>query len=104
MKDTKLYNILDLIEEIENVDKMIDLHKTTDSKIMYNQYSNQKMKLSGLLFKELLTNTDQDSEIMFIIKLFLEKFYDKEIRAANFSEDSYLEKIRDVMSHKLQYQ
>ena len=54
MKDNKLYSILDLIEEINKVDKMIDLHKDSSSVLMLDQYRNQKMKLSNYLFKELL--------------------------------------------------
>ena len=42
MKDSKLYDILDLIEEINKVDNMIDLHKDSTSNLMVNQYKNQK--------------------------------------------------------------
>ena len=34
MKDNKLYTILDLIEEIDKVDKMIDLHNESSSSLM----------------------------------------------------------------------
>jgi len=71
MKDSKLYDILDLIEEINKVDNMIDLHKDSTSNLMVNQYKNQKLKLSNFLFKELLTNSDNRSEVMYIIKLFI---------------------------------
>ena len=40
MKDNKLYHILDLIEEIDKVDKMLVLHKDSDSDLMSSQYKN----------------------------------------------------------------
>ena len=99
MKENKLYSILDLLEEINKVDRMIDLHNDSESKVMYSQYSNQKMKLSVFLFKELITISDHEAEVMYLIRVFLEKFYDKEIKTANFSEDSYLNKIREVVTN-----
>lgn len=65
MKDNKLYSILDLIEEINKVDKMIDLHKDSSSVLMLDQYRNQKMKLSNYLFKELLLNGENRSEVIY---------------------------------------
>ncbi|KIQ19955.1 hypothetical protein RT99_14665 [Flavobacterium sp. MEB061] len=72
MKDNKLYHILDLIEEIDKVDKMLILHKDSDSTLMLSQYKNQKLKLSNYLIKELLTNSNSRTEVMYIIKLFIE--------------------------------
>ena len=97
MKDNKLYSILDLIEEINKVDKMIDLHSKSDSVLILNQYQNQKLKLSNYLFKELLTNSDNRSEVMYIIKIFIEKFYNNEINHLNFGENDSLKKIESVV-------
>lgn len=94
MKDNKLYSILDLIEEIDKVDKMIYLHTNSKSDLMLNQYKNQKLKLSNYLFKELLTNSDNRSEVMYIIKIFIEKFYDTEINQIQFEENDSLKKIQ----------
>lgn len=96
MKDNKLYHILDLIEEIDKVDKMIILHKDSDSDLMSNQYKNQKLKLSNYLVKELLTNSDNRTEVMYIIKLFIEKFYNNEISHLQFEENDNLKKIEEV--------
>ncbi|MCC9062130.1 hypothetical protein [Flavobacterium piscisymbiosum] len=96
MKDNKLYHILDLIEEIDKVDKMIILHKDSDSDLMSNQYKNQKLKLSNYLVKELLTNSDNRTEVMYIIKLFIEKFYNNEMNHLQFEENDNLKKIEDV--------
>ncbi|TPG33352.1 hypothetical protein [Flavobacterium pectinovorum] len=96
MKDNKLYHILDLIEEIDKVDKMLALHKDSDSDLMSSQYKNQKLKLSNYLVKELLTNSDNRTEVMYIIKLFIEKFYNNEMRHLQFEENDNLKKIEDV--------
>lgn len=96
MKDNKLYTILDLIEEIDKVDKMIDLHNESSSSLMLSQYKSQKLKLSNYLFKELLSNTDNRSEVMYLIKLFIEKFYNNEINRLKFDENDSLKKIEDV--------
>lgn len=97
MKDNKLYSILDLIEEISKVDKMIDLHSNSSSDLMLNQYQNQKLKLSNYLFKELLTNSDNRSEVMYIIKIIIEKFYNNEINHLNFGENDNLKKIESAV-------
>ena len=96
MKDNKLYHILDLIEEIDKVDKMLVLHKDSDSDLMLNQYKSQKLKLSNYLVKELLTNSDNRTEVMYIIKLFIEKFYNNEMRNLQFEENDSLKKIENV--------
>jgi hypothetical protein len=96
MKDNKLYSILDLIEEIDKVDKMIYLHTGSASDLMLNQYKNQKLKLSNCLFKELLANSDNRSEVMYLIKIFIEKFYDNEINHLKFEENDNLKKIQNV--------
>lgn len=80
MKDNKLSFILNLIEEIDKVNKMIDLHHDSKSELMPNQSKNQKLKLSNYLFKELLSTSDNRSEVMFVIKSFIEKFYDNEMK------------------------
>ena len=96
MKDNKLYHILDLIQEIDKVDKMLVLHKDSDSDLMSSQYKNQKLKLSNYLVKELLTNSDNRTEVMYIIKLFIEKFYNNELSHLQFEENDNLKKIENV--------
>lgn len=96
MNDNKLYHILDLIEEIDKVDKMLVLHKDSDSDLMSSQYKNQKLKLSNYLVKELLTNSDNRTEVMYIIKLFIEKFYNNEMNHLQFEENDNLKKIEEV--------
>lgn len=99
MKDNKLYNILDLIEEINKVEKMIELHANSNSDLMLTQYQNQKLKLSNYLFKELLSNSDNRPEVMYIIKIFIEKFYNNEINHLKFNENDSLKKIETVFGN-----
>src|SRR5690554_7131563 len=97
MKDNKLYNILDLIEEIDKVDKMIELHKDSESDFMLKQYQDKKLKLSGFLFEELLTNTDSRSEVMYLIKIFIEKFYKQEIKNnKSFKKENNLKRMKKI--------
>lgn len=97
MKDKTLFNVLDLIEEIENVDKMIQIH--SNSELMSNQYKNQKLKLSNLLFKELIKNKGIKPEVIYLFKLFLEKFYSKELQNYESAEqDSYFKTIEEAIS------
>ena len=60
---------------------------------------NQKLKLSNYLFKELLTNSDNRSEVMYLIKIFIEKFYDNEINQLKFEENDSLKKIQNVFEN-----
>jgi len=95
MEDNKLYHILDLIEEINKVDKMIEIHKKSELDLMLKQYQNQKLKLSSLLFKELLTNTDNSTDVMYLIKMFIEKFYPVKGHH-RFKKEDRLKRIEDV--------
>lgn len=96
MDEVRFYSILDLIEEIDKVDQMIELHRDSPSSVMINQYKHQKLKLSNCLVQELLLNNESRSEVMYIIKLFIEKFYQDEIQNHQFKADDYLKKIEDV--------
>jgi len=97
MKDNNLYAILDLIEEISKVDKMIAIHKDSTSSLMLKQYTHQKLKLSGYLFKELLSNSNDQSEVMHIIRLFIDKFYNNELKNVNFENDKSFSQIESVV-------
>ncbi|WP_256011160.1 hypothetical protein [Desertivirga xinjiangensis] len=87
MKDNALYRILDLVEEIQKVEKMIEIHSDSDSSLMISQYKSQKLKLTNLLVKELLQNSDNSSKVIYLLKLFIDKFYKREISAYNSASD-----------------
>lgn len=98
MEEKRLYHILDLIEEISKVDKMIQLHQESESTLMLHQYKSQKLKLSSFLFKELLSHSDHQTEVMHLIKLFIEKFYKNELQHSNRQKNESFERIEEVVS------
>ena len=98
MNDNKLYSIIDLIEELNKVQKLIELHKANDSDFMFNQYNSKKLKLTGFLFKELTSTKDSSTENMYLISLFLNKFYSNELKNTKFSDDDNLKRIEELMS------
>jgi len=63
---------------------------------MLNQYKSQKLKLSNYLIKELLSNKNNSSEAMYLIKMFIEKFYNREMNQLKFEEDDSFKKIKNV--------
>lgn len=101
MKDNKLYQILDLIEEITKVDKMIELHRGAESTIMLEQYQHQKFKLSAYLFKELISNSGDDKGVVYLIKIFIDKFYGHEMKNSKTVKDEHLERIEDLLLKKI---
>lgn len=97
MKDNNLYNILDLIEEIQNVDKMIDLHSHSKSKLMFDQYTHQKLKLTTLLIEDLMANNKDNQDVMYLVKLMIERFYGNVLKnPKSIEEDSNLKKIKEA--------
>ena len=75
---------------------LITLHQDSDSDLMLNQYKSQKLKLSNYLIKELLSNKNNSSEAMYLIKMFIEKFYNREMNQLKFEEDDSFKKIKNV--------
>jgi len=99
MEDNNLYDILDLIEEIRNVDKMIDIHSDSKSDLMLSQYINQKLKLTNILIKDLLINGRNNPEVMYLIKLMIDKFYGNVIKNhESIDSDNNLKKIKEAFS------
>ena len=97
MKNSTLYKVLDLVEEIEKVDKMIEMHSSSESKLMSGQYVSQKLKLSSLLFKELLQSSGENPDVMYLVKLFIEKFYKTEIQEPkSLDDESSLKRIEEA--------
>lgn len=76
MTESKLYKLMDLIEEINKVEVMLKMHsQESESKLMLNQYNARKLKLTREFISELLASSDKTSLSMGVIKSILEKFY-----------------------------
>ncbi|WP_294246505.1 hypothetical protein [uncultured Chryseobacterium sp.] len=97
MKDNNLYTILDLIEEIQNVDKMIDIHSHSKSKLMFDQYTHQKLKLTTVLIEDLIAHTQDNQDVMYLVKLLIERFYGNVLKnPKSIEEDHNLKKIKEA--------
>jgi hypothetical protein len=73
--ESKKYQLQDLIEKIEEVDKMVKLHASNPSKFMRQQYETKKEKLLGYLIDELLDAKVRSPYSFRLIVLALIKFY-----------------------------
>jgi hypothetical protein len=75
MNNTKKYQLQDLIEKIERVNKMIKVHSSNPSKFMAEQYEAKKEKLLGYLIDELVDAKLRSPYSFQLIRLALNKFY-----------------------------
>jgi hypothetical protein len=75
LTQSKKYQLQDLIEKIEQVDKMVKLHASNPSKFMLEQYEAKKEKLLGYLIDELADAKLRSPYSFRLIILALMKFY-----------------------------
>lgn len=75
MNEAKRYQLQDLIEKIDQVDKMIAIHSGNSSKFMLEQYKAKKEKLLGYLIDELVDSRIRSPYSFRIILLALNKYY-----------------------------
>ena len=75
MNESKKYQLQDLIEKIDRVDRMIKLHATNPSKFMLSQYEAKKEKLLSYLIDELVDAKLRSPYSFRIIMLALTKYY-----------------------------
>lgn len=84
MTPNKLYKLLDIVEDIKKLDRMIMIHgQNEDDTIMSSQYEAKKVKLLSHLIKELNNEPTKNS---FDNLLVIRKLLDKFIINDNFSE------------------
>ncbi|MEO6721907.1 MAG: hypothetical protein ABIN67_16180 [Ferruginibacter sp.] len=76
MSNSKIFKLIDLIEDVKKVDKMIALHqKAENSNFMLTQYQAKKIKLTGYLITELNSPPFKSATSFLFIKHFLDKFF-----------------------------
>lgn len=81
MKSQKVYEIQNLIEQIERVDKMVKFHSASNSRFMYNQYESEKEDLLSKLIDK-LARWDNLSPYGFqLIFLAIKKYYPEIIKS-----------------------
>ena len=75
MNESKKYQLQDLIEKIDRVDKMVKLHADNPSKFMLEQYEAKKEKLLCYLIDELVDAKLRSPYSFRLIHLALKKYY-----------------------------
>ncbi len=79
MKQTQFYSLLDILDEIKGVDKMIALHLNDDSGFMLDQYRSMKEKLMRRLIDQLISPSLMSARSIHTIKMVIERFYGDEM-------------------------
>jgi hypothetical protein len=104
LSESKKYKLQDLVEKIEEVDKMVKLHSSNPSKFMLKQYEAKKEKLLGYLIDELSDSKLRSPYSFRLISLALNKFYPEvtkeKIRKSHVVKDrhySELNKLETVL-------
>jgi hypothetical protein len=82
MKDVKKYKLQDIIENIEKVDKMIQLNSSNPSKLMVDQYEYRKERLLSELIDELKDVRNLSKYSFQLIFLAINKYYPELIKSS----------------------
>jgi hypothetical protein len=79
MNSSKLYRLIDLIEEIKKIDEIILMHKNQgNDDFMSSQYESKKSKLMQDLISDLAANSNETPEVFKTIEKIIFKFYPNE--------------------------
>jgi hypothetical protein len=95
MKESKKYQLQDLIEKIEKVDEMVKVHASNPSKFMLEQYEAKKEKLLGYLIDELVDAKIRSPYSFKLIILALIKFY-PELMSPKNKKDKHYDELKDL--------
>lgn len=95
MKESVVFKLMDLIEDIKDVNKMIQLHSDSQSDLMLIQYKSKRDKLMGYLIDELVKPDVRSPKSFAIISNLLDKQYPNLKREAEKVDESHklLERI-----------
>jgi hypothetical protein len=76
MNSSKIYRLVDLIEEIKKLDAIILMHRNHgEDEFMINQYDSKKSRLMKELISELAANSNESPEVFKTIGKIIFKFY-----------------------------
>ena len=100
MNETKKNRLIDLIEKIDQIDKMIALHANNPSKFMLEQYMTKKEKLFGFLVDEFVDAKIRSPYSFRLIMLALKKYYPDitSINNTNLSKEKHYNELMDFES------
>lgn len=95
MKESVVFRLMDLIEDIKDVNKMIQLHADSPSDLMLIQYKAKRDKLMSYLIDELVKPDVRSPKSFAIILQLLDKQYPNLKREAKKVDESHklLEKL-----------
>jgi hypothetical protein len=97
MKKVKLYQLMDLVEEIKKLDELIATHrKAGTSALLINQYETKKNQLIGSMIIELASPPIQSTQSYLLIKSLLEKYYPAKPGEAAIN-DADMSKLADAI-------
>ena len=83
MTASQKYKVQDLIQQIEEVDKMILFHSTNPSKLMAEQYEDLKKRFLSELIEELMNIQNLSKYSFKLIALAINKYYPELIQTAS---------------------
>lgn len=94
MKESVVFKLMDLIDDIKDINRMINLHAESPSDLMLIQYKAKRDKLMGYLIDELVKPDVRSPKSFAIILQLLDKQYPNLKREAEV-DDSHklLEKL-----------
>lgn len=100
LSESKKYKLQDLIEKINEVDKMVKIHSSNPSKFMLEQYEAKKEKLCGYLIDELVDAKLRSRYSFHIVALALSKFYPEVINgktnSATLTKDKHYSELKKL--------
>lgn len=97
MTDSKLYQLIDVVEEISKLDEMIGLHQKNSSDFMLSQYQEKKVKLTGYLIQELIAPAESSYESLIAIRSVLDKFFGHSISEIKPSSEDHFKNIKRLI-------
>lgn len=96
MNEAKKYQLQDLIEKIDRVDKMIKFHSTSPSKLMLVQYEAKKEKLLSYLIDELVDAKLRSPYSFRLVMMALNKYYPEIQKQKKPIKDKHYEDLKEL--------
>ncbi len=100
MTASQKYRILDLIEQIEKVDKMILFHENSPSKLMAEQYEYRKKLFFKELIEEIMKIDDLSKYSFKLISLAINKFYPELVQSSAGKESKSIKINKQLKEFK----
>ena len=82
------YKLLDLLEDIKGVDKMIQLHLNDSTNFMLDQYKTKKQKLVGNFIDQLASPPIVSTRSIHTIRMAIDRFYGDEMQKQDLQNNN----------------